>query len=240
MASAFDLKGTFETVELKFQMYKDFIRGVAEGRLRHLFVQGPQGIGKTFLAEQILGVYAQRKRIRLHRAAGRSTPLGLYHDLYSMRRPDDITIFDDCDSVFEDKAGLNLLKAATDTRDRRELSWSSSSKAVLVPSFIFEGRIIVLTNVDLLRPKYGPLVSRVHHLKFNITNEEKVARIIQILRDDTKFRHCHDEVSSWLIRHHAEIGPRLDIRTAIKCLELAAFNRDSWKQMAEATILGDA
>lgn len=233
----FDMNRAFEAVEKKFRIYNDAIRAVAEGRMRHLFVQGAQGIGKTFAASKILGVYEDKGDIRVRRSAGRSTPLALYNDLFDMRHKRDITLFDDCDSVFENKDGLNLLKAATDTVPVRELAWASSSKQVITPRFTYEGSVVILTNMDLSKDKFIPLTDRVHVLRLAVSPEEKIARIISILRTDTKFSQCHDDVTMWLIKNHQTLGPRLSVRTAIKALELAAFNKDHWQDMADAMIL---
>ena len=52
---------------------------------------------------------------------GYSTARGLYNTLYDHNGK--LIIFDDCDSVLEDKTSLNILKSALDSYDKRTISW---------------------------------------------------------------------------------------------------------------------
>lgn len=236
--NSFDMNEVFASVEAKFNAYKELIRGVAQQRIRHLFVYGKPGLGKSFEAEHILKHNQRAKHIRYHRSAGHVTPLSLYHNLYDWRRRGEILLFDDCDTAFENEQCLNILKAATDTRDTRAISWGSSSKLVRVREFIYEGSLIIITNVDFNKPRYISLNDRVLGYKFDLTPEEIVARVIDIIRKEHKYSHLHDEIMVWLIQNYHRLGEVLTIRTAMKALELAAYNRDNWKELAEATIMG--
>lgn len=239
MDDGFDMTEAFASVAVRFKEYGDLLRGVAEGRIRHLFVEGDQGLGKTYTLERILRTYEAKKAIRLHISSGRTTPLGLFNDLYSNRHKHSITVFDDCDAVLENKDTLNILKAATDTKDRREISWATTSNRAQVQKFIFEGQVVLLTNLNMEKPKFAPLMDRVYRLPMRLTPQERVARCIMVIREDTKFHYAHDDVTMWLIRNHGALGDKVTIRTAGKLLELAAFNKDKWEALATRLILGD-
>lgn len=228
----FDMNKTFASVEAKFKTYKQLLVGVAERRIRHLFVQGSPGLGKSWEAER---VFSAKRGLKYGRSAGHTTPLSLYQALYERRAPNNVLLLDDCDVAFKNEQSMNLLKAATDTREHREVAWHSTSRLVTAQQFEFHGALVVITNEDLTRPRYAPLLDRVHYYNLEMTVEEKVARIITIMAANPK--PATDVVVTWLIANHARLGERLTIRTALKALELATLNADSWEELAEATIV---
>lgn len=54
---------------------------------------------------------------------GKTSPLGLYSSLFLNR--DRLIVFDDIDSIFDNKDTINMLKAAVDSYDVRHISWIS-------------------------------------------------------------------------------------------------------------------
>jgi hypothetical protein len=236
--SQFDMNNVFQAVADKFKTYKQLLHGTAQGRIRHLFVHGSPGLGKSFEAEQILGAYSLGKKIRYHRSAGYTTPLSLYNSLYEWRRRGDVLLYDDCDTAFQYPQCMNILKAATDTKERRVLSWGTTSKAVRCREFLYEGQLVVITNVDFEKDRFSALTDRVTSYNLTLSPEEVVARVIDVIHREPKYPAYHDEVIDWLIDNHMVLGTKLTIRTAVKALELAAYNLDTWKELAAATILG--
>lgn len=85
------------------------------------------------------------------RIAGTCSAPGLYHSCWNMRNGG-LVVLDDCDSVFEQIDTINLLKIATDSSDKRVLSWRKKSSWLAdyqIPnSFEFKGHIVFLTNID--------------------------------------------------------------------------------------------
>jgi hypothetical protein len=234
-----DLKATMASVTAKFNVYRTLIEGLGKQQMRHLIVSGDPGVGKSFEAEDVLTKFARTGRVRVCKSSGHMTPLALYNHLYTYRRANDINMFDDCDSVFQIKHTLNILKAATDTKPNRAITWESTSKKMLAPYYEFDGQVLLLTNIDMYADNcyetYRPLLDRVQYFRLELTPEEKVGRIVQVIfRKSPKPIHT-DEVSAWLLMHYEKFGQYLSIRTAVKLLELAATSRD-WQGIAQSTM----
>ena len=66
------------------------------------------------------------------------------------RDKDQIVIFDDCDSVLQDKVAVNILKAALDSYDKRTISWLQKGfiDDGLPNSFEFQGNVIFISNMS--------------------------------------------------------------------------------------------
>lgn len=84
--------------------------------------------------------------------SGSITAVGLYQALWYMRKGG-ILVLDDADAVFHDPDALNLLKAALDTEiEHRRISWRKEARWLeeygISRSFLFEGSVIFLTNID--------------------------------------------------------------------------------------------
>ena len=80
---------------------------------------------------------------------GYSTARGLYNTLYDNNGK--LIIFDDCDSVLEDKVAINILKSALDSYDKRTISWMArmNKNDAYPQQFDFTGNIIFISNKSL-------------------------------------------------------------------------------------------
>jgi hypothetical protein len=180
-------------IEERFSVMKDIVLSTASGLNPALFISGSAGIGKskeTIDVVEDLGVPYQLVK-------GSLTPVGLYTVLYENRHPNNLLIFDDSDSVFDDEVKMNLLKACTDSSDERVVSWFSSRNIYdedgnEVPStFTFEGNIIFISNVDIygeanggskMSVHYQALISRSFVMDLNLkTVDHYLARIRDVL-----------------------------------------------------------
>lgn len=237
--SKIDLGSAIKSAEEKFSVYRKLLQGLAQGSISHLFVRGAPGLGKSYEAEQILSAAVTKKACRFHRETGHITPLNLYNKMYDYRNHW-ILMFDDCDTAFDNDQCLNILKAGTDTRPKRTISWGSTGRKPVASSYVYEGSLLIITNKDLSTEKYKAVVDRVIYYELTLTAEEKVCRILTALRSKAKdplFSPYIDQVSAWIIDNCADIGESISIRTAVKALELARFNRDHWQELAKSTLL---
>lgn len=237
----FPLADAVESAERKFCQLRQLVEGVAQGSLRHLLVVGPQGVGKTHTIEGALrGPIGRKAGISVRKVAGHIAPLAAYQTLYNHRRPRDVLVFDDCDSAFQDAKCANLLKAATDSRPDRVVSWESSSRLVEKTNFVYDGRIIITTNHKPKGRVAESLVDRLMIFRLDLSLEERTARIVTVLnnsyRNHEKYGPVLDPVLGFLIRYHSRLGEALTLRTAIKALELASYSPE-WEPLAEQVIL---
>lgn len=149
-------------VKSRFDVMARRTSAMARQHGRALIISGAPGVGKSFAIEGILGAAAARGDIRYKFFSGTMTAINFFRTAFRYRGPKDIIILDDTDSMFADEAALNLLKAATDTKPVRTLSYMSDSfsgaelggedgegeEGDIPQQFVFEGRIIFITNLD--------------------------------------------------------------------------------------------
>jgi len=238
-----DSDNTTAPVETTFSVGErfDFITAMVNmavaGTTTALVISGSGGLGKTYtvlqaLAENDLGEadYAVIK--------GYTTARGLYDSLYENNGK--IVVFDDCDSVLDDRVAMNLLKGALDTTTTRTVSWNSSLNTGSTPSqFAFTGRIIFISNKPLNKIPQ-PILSRSLFVDVTMTTAEKLERIRQIM---TALKpELALEVKTEVLALIERVSDRihdLNIRTFIKACEIraAACPGQDWRRLATYVLI---
>jgi hypothetical protein len=151
-----------ETLEDIYQIS----RRVAAGAFNSLFISGRAGTGKTYNVERAMNDEGLVEEDDYIMVSGAVSPIMMYKKMYQYRNK--TLIFDDCDSVFRDENGRNMLKAALDTKKIRKISWLKKSSIVFDPKdvemdpeaefnmleqgmvpayFEFAGRVIFISNL---------------------------------------------------------------------------------------------
>ena len=141
-----------------FESIKLFTAQVAYKVSNGLVISGLGGLGKTTEVESTL----EEVRSDYVKYAGDASVAGLYEALFINRHK--LILFDDIDSILDDKIAVNLLKAVLDTKSKREVSralkthfdsegmtdqeiWDKYTQSKKLPKkFVFDGRIIFITN----------------------------------------------------------------------------------------------
>jgi len=152
-----------ETMEDIYQIS----RKVAAGAFNSLFISGRAGTGKTYNVEKAMHDEGLEEGDDWVLVSGAASPIMMFKNFYQYRNK--TLVFDDCDSVFRDESGRNMLKAALDTKAVRKISWMKRSSTVfdpkdfennpegefnaleagLVPNkFEFAGRVIFISNLE--------------------------------------------------------------------------------------------
>ena len=193
----------------------------------------------------------EQKVVTYHVVKGTMNAAGLYATLYNNRKPNEILVVDDCDSVTEDKVSLSLLKAALDTSDQRMIDWGATRRADNLPlRFEYQGGIIFISNIDF---RYGSfaksiashveaIVDRCLYLDMNIRNTREKLMRIRYVCDDLGGLHKQrglkpeevQEVLSWVEQHAEKISP-LSIRSVMHVGSL--YRSSNWQQLASETLL---
>jgi hypothetical protein len=144
-----------------------------------LIVTGEGGLGKTHSVTQAIEAGGLEKAEYVF-FKGYSTARGLYNTLYDNNGK--LIVFDDCDSVLEDKAAVNILKSALDSYEKRTISWMAKmNKSDEYPQqFDFTGRVIFISNKS--KDKIDEAVlTRSLTVDLTMTPDDKVARMSAIL-----------------------------------------------------------
>lgn len=229
------------SVSKKFERYEKMVKAVANKKVNGLAVFGERGIGKSKTVIDVL----ENEGKEAVKIRGQITPKELFNTLSNNRDEDSIVWFDDADSAFKDTTALNILKAALDSDEPREISWLSSKKGDEdeEQTFRFRGRIIVTTNIELDKNEHvAALTDRMHWINLKLSADEKMHRIEQVaskmLQKDPRLNlddKTTKEVVKWVKDNRAEIGDNLSLRVVKKIGELASFDPD-WKDMAQSFI----
>jgi len=236
-----------ETMEDIYQIS----RRVAAGAFNSLFISGRAGTGKTYNVEKALkdeGLVDDEDYVMV---AGAASVIMMYKKFYQYRTK--TLVFDDCDAVFRDENGRNLLKAALDTKAVRKISYLKKTTAVfdprdfendpegefnaieagLVPnSFEFAGRVIFISNLDKDKADPdGAIRSRSILIDVNPDDATLMERMKALLP--------HLEPISMPLKEKEEIfdfmrdAKDISMRTFVKAAGFKMAGLPNWKRMAE-------
>lgn len=227
------MKETFSINE-RFEFLEDLTTMVVKGVTPSIVVLGPGGNGKT---------NSVKKTIESNELSdgdfiffkGYSTARGLYNTLYDNNGK--LIIFDDCDSVLEDKVSKNILKSALDSYEDRTISWMSKlSKGDEYPNqFNFTGRIIFISNkskdsID------GALKSRSLMVDLTMTPEEKIERLTFILPNILPEYDMETKELALNFLDNVKNDVDINIRTFIMVTKMCKAFPDTWRKLASYSV----
>ena len=195
-----------------------------------LLVVGEGGLGKTHSVTQAIEA-GGLEPFEYVFFKGYSTARGLYNALYDNNGK--LIVFDDCDSVLEDKAAVNILKSALDSYEKRTISWMAKmNKSDEYPQqFDFTGRVIFVSNKS--KDKIDEAVlTRSLTVDLTMTPEDKVARMASILPSilpqyDIEIKQ---EALGFLSSVKDEVS--INMRMLIMVSKMRLQFPDTWKDLA--------
>ncbi len=219
------------SINQRFQILNNLASMVIDGITPSLIVTGEGGLGKTHSVTQTIeqkGLFG----FEFVFFKGYSTARGLYNTLYDNNGK--LIIFDDCDSVLEDKVAINILKSALDSYDKRTITWMSKmNKNDEYPQqFDFTGRIIFISNkkkdsID------SAILSRSLTVDLTMTGDEKIQRMASIIGHILPDTTLDIKVDALDFLKENKDHPNVNMRTLIMISKMRQCNPDGWKQMAE-------
>jgi len=243
----------------RFDILDQMTKATIAGDVRAMIVVGPPGVGKSYGVEKQLehsGLFDQLsgRKIKYEVIKGAMTPIGLYCTLYKHSDKNNVLVFDDCDSVFQDDLSLNILKAALDSGKKRRIYWNSDSAMLRregVPDmFDFKGACIFITNLQFqnlkskkLQDHLEALQSRCHFLDLTLnTMRDRFLRIKQIYRKGELFADYDfteeqgDEVIEFMEQNQGRLR-EMSLRMALKIADLTKVSDTNWKALAATTCM---
>ena len=248
---------TIERLRERFDMLEDMTRACKKGDVRAMIVSGPPGVGKSHGVEKVLAKHEMLSTLantapKYVVVKGAMSPLGLYMKLFNYSAKDNVVVFDDCDSIFQDELSLNILKAALDSKKTRKIFWNTDSRALrsegIPDQFEFKGSAVFITNLKFekvkgkLREHLEALESRCHYIDLTIdTDREKMLRIKQIVGDGMLDEYAFEDDTAEEILDFVSINKdrlrELSLRTVLKIADLAKAFPAKWESMAENTVM---
>ena len=243
----------------RFDILDQMTKATIAGDVRAMIVVGPPGVGKSYGVEKQLehsGLFDQLsgRKIKYEVIKGAMTPIGLYCTLYKHSDKNNVLVFDDCDSVFQDDLSLNILKAALDSGKKRRIYWNSDSAMLRregVPDmFDFKGACIFITNLQFsnlkskkLQDHLEALQSRCHFLDLTLnTMRDRFLRIKQIYLKGELFADYDfsseqgDEIIGFMEANQTRLR-EMSLRMALKIADLTKVSETNWRALAASTCM---
>lgn len=241
----------FSVLEENYANVEKYVKGICKGQYRSVIVNGPPGVGKSFSVETYLQQNAAQDTYKV--VAGHMTPMSLYGNLYQHRNVGDVLVLDDIDSVFSKIEGINLLKAAMDTKPVRRINWESSSAIVvnlgLPAGFEFKGSVVLISNIGFSRKKsklqehLDALKDRSYSLQISSNTKEELYQQVcfmvvkkDLLKEYGLSASQQSEILDYIGDHLEEIE-KISLRLAMKLAALMKANREEWRSMADSGLL---
>lgn len=236
-------------IRARFDVFDTLTEDVISGDVRGLIVSGAPGMGKSFPVEEKLKGVEQSRIIKGHASAK-----GLYEMLYQYKDEGAVVVLDDADSIFADEKALNLLKSALDTTEERVLSWVTSGASFgedadnSVPtSFVFDGSIIFITNLDFdgmiakgnrIAKHLEAIMSRTPYIDLLIkSRRDCLIRIKQVVAETSMLDHLNDWERTDVIKFiedNIQTLREISLRTALKVAMYRKSNAN-WYDIAKIT-----
>jgi hypothetical protein len=247
-------------IQETFGILADMTKAVATNVVKGLVVSGPAGIGKSHTVEttlvQNLGMLQllREGQPQYEMISGGMTATVLYEKLWNFKEEGQVLVFDDSDGILYDEDGLNILKAALDSKKTRRISWNSRSYHLqrndIPNSFEYKGGIIFITNVDFnnvksprIRNHLEAITSRCHYMALGInTPREKIIHINNVIEHydmlgDYKFT---DDEKNDVVRYieiNAAKLREISLRTVLKVADLRKAVPHKWERFADKNVL---
>ena len=216
---------------------------VGKGIQPSLVITGSAGTGKTFLVKDTLTKMGLKESNEFVHFKGRATAAGLFVTLYD--NCDKIIVLDDCDSVFKDPDAVNMLKAALDSYDTRNISYITSKPLKdqfgthLPRSFEFTGKIIIISNLDQ-NTLDEAIRSRSFVSDISMTTEQMFMRIeglMEKMEDKIPAKAKQQAMAIMKELNEKYDGISVNLRSFIKAARICAMGFENARDMVAEQII---
>ena len=241
-------------IEDSFSILEEVARGVAQGQVRSLIVSGAPGIGKSAGIIKILDHESLVNNVSYNKISGGIvSAYQLYQVLFENQEPNSVLVLDDSDQILYNDACINLLKAALESGNSpRMISYHSDSvlDLGLPKSFEFQGRFIMISNVDFqkiidkdknsIAKHLAALCDRSLYLSLKLhTRREIWCRIKNMVESHgllAEYNFSKKQIEELLIyiNENQEEFRSLSLRTVLQLAQFAKLNPTKWKKLSRA------
>jgi hypothetical protein len=217
-------------INQRFGFLNDLTTMVVNDITPSLLVLGQGGLGKTHSVTKTIEENGLSESDYVF-FKGYSTARGLYNTLFDNNGK--LIVFDDCDSVLEDKVAINILKSALDSYERRTISWMAKmTKGDEYPNqFDFTGRIIFISNKSKDKID-GAVLSRSLSVDLSMTPDDKVERMSAILPGILPGYDMAVKEDALGFLKSVKDEVNLNMRMLIMVSKMRLTYPDSWKDLA--------
>jgi len=216
---------------------KDCVNTVLNGDAFGAMIISDGGLGKTRGIRQMLENWGTEGKEWIH-IQSNVTDTRLYASLFEHN--DKLIFFDDLGDAAKTKAGITVLKQATETIDgtNRFVSWNSPSTMLsnTPPRFEFKGRIIFCLNQlsDENDPDIFALKTRFRSCTFSPSNKTILEMMLPIYKKIGNDMRIPDEKCRMIFDHLCEITTEdsfnVNIRLLSTALSFYKCHQQRWKR----------
>ena len=191
-----------------YKQLNEYIKAFADNNISLLVIRSHGGLSKTHSVKETIN------DTDCQFFNGHATPLSIYMQLHD--NPDNLVVFDDVDSLINNKVTVSLLKQFCELSDNKVIRYNTTHKvngAVVEPKFTSNNKVCLLCN-DFKRigRNIKALITRGIYIDFKPSNIEILDKII-------KFKDLDRDIFDYLKMHSSYIN-HFNIRLYFKCLEL--------------------
>jgi len=217
-------------INQRFELLNNLTKMVVQDVTPSLIVTGEGGLGKTHSVTQTINECGLESGEFVF-FKGYSTARGLYNTLYDNNGK--LIVFDDCDSVLEDKVAVNILKSALDSYETRKISWMArmNKNDEYPQQFDFTGRIIFISNKSK-ESIDGAILSRSLTVDLTMSPDEKIQRMLTILPNIMPYYSNDIKMEALAFLNENKTSANLNLRTLIMVIKMRISNPRAWRDMA--------
>ena len=222
------------TINQRFQFLNQLTQMVIIGTTPSLIVTGEGGLGKTHAINEVIqnSDMADEDYVFFK---GYSTARGLYNALFDNNGK--LIIYDDCDSILEDKVALNILKSALDSYDRRTITWMAKMNRndEYPQQFDFTGRIIFISNKSK-ESMNEALLTRSLTVDLTMTPDDKIERMSSVLENILPDYDMVIKLDALNFLKEVKDEVSLNFRMLTMVIKMRAAYPANWRDMAQYMI----
>lgn len=236
----------------RFGALEKLVTLAAKGDIPVLVVPGAPGIGKTYRTNRVLKALGT-EYVTIN---GTISPVELFKLGYHYRAKGKVILMDDADKLLRDEDGVNILKALTDSGDKRIVSWKKDSASLaddgVEQTYEYEGSIILLSNVDFQSyvdagrgrgsEHMGAIISRAYYLDMLVHDRRALHLLIDhvfLQEGMAEIEKVSPTVAKDILAFLHENAPNLreySLRTVHKVCKLTKHEGEAWESLARMTL----
>jgi len=223
----------FEDDEEVNSYYKPLIRAITKlirGYTNIVFIKGKGGIGKTYHIERLL----RKHNVNFIEYGGSNVSEAyLYRLLYENRRKGDVIYFKDVAMLLKGLKGIDLLKMATETKDKKLITKANYSKKQndLPERFLYEGSLIFDFNSLFglsFQEDFKALTSRGEFIELTFSFDELKEIMLLICNNEKE-----EKITNYLINKYDYLGNDFNLRTQYRAFQTYNYSKKygmDWKR----------
>jgi len=228
-----ELKKERQSITNKYKIPREYIKSVAMGFNKSFIFLGKSGIGKTYLTRQVLA----KMNIDFIESRGVNSPMALYEFLYEHRHKNSLIIFDDTQGLVSNPNAYSIMLGIL---WEKIANWNSTSDKLKIPKkFIFNGKIIIITN-KLNGENSEVIKSRCLNYTLKLSNDDLIKMMYEIAKQKHKELSYKERIKIVkFIEENSNKSVRFDLRTQKKIEQLYLYDKKNWEELGKPLIEKD-